>query len=258
MRIGFFDSGIGGWSFLRKVEKAFPFHDYLYFADQKNCPYGNKSMEELESIVEQWIMVFKEEQLDVLVVACNTMTVLFKEKIQRSLEIPVIGTTDGINEMLFRNKKVVLLATQKTVESGWYDRNLSSIDLISVGNSWLANAIEEDMRLSSLQKLILEREVQKVAGEDWDLMILGCTHYPLVRKQLEEIWDYKEFFDPAERVVEVLKVLVGAELKKEEGYSRIRMFTTGNKEVFEKQINSFFGEMTAKKIECEMLKVKVI
>lgn len=260
MKIGLFDSGIGGWSFLKKIEKAFPFHHYKYFADQKNCPYGNKTYNELENIAEQWISVFKEEELDVLVIACNTMTVLFKDKIQRSLQIPVIGTTDGLNEELFGDKTVVLLATKKTVESEWYPRHLPSVNLISIGNSWLANAIEEKTTLSDLQKLTLKREIHRVAGEDWDEMILGCTHYPLVRNQLEEIWTDKVFFDPADRIVEVLMTYLNTEveLMNQKEKFKIQMFTTGNEELFRRQIASFFDEKTIDNVQCGVLRVAVM
>lgn len=255
MKIGLFDSGIGGWSFLHKVEKAFPFHQYKYFADQKNCPYGNKTYNELEKIAEQWISTFKDEELDILIIACNTMTVMFKEKIQSSLQIPVIGTTDGLNEKFFQEKRVVLLATQKTIESEWYPRNLPSVDLISVGNSWLANTIEEKPALSDLEKLVLEREVRRVAGDNWDQMILGCTHYPLVREQLQGIWEDKTFFDPADKIVEVLVPYVNSEGK---GRGKIQMFTTGNEEMFRGQIASFFDEHTLDRIECNVLRVAVM
>ena len=244
MKVALLDSGIGGWSFLTKIEARYPQHTYLYYADQKNCPYGNKTLKELESIADEWITLLKEEEIDILILACNTLTALFKEKFQTELNIPVIGTTDGLEGNMYKEKKIVLLATVKTVQSGWYERVFSESKLSTVGNTWLAAMIEERFALTDIELELLKLEVENVAGDDWDAIILGCTHYPLIKNHLEKIWPDKHFIDPAETIVDK----VAKYLTRNEVNNNVIMYTSGDLVLLEEQVRSFFDEKKQKKI----------
>jgi glutamate racemase len=245
MKVALLDSGIGGWSFLTKIEKRYPHHTYLYFADQKNCPYGNKSLKELEKIAEEWIVLFKEKKIDILVLACNTMTAWFKQKFQKELNIPVLGTTEGSEKQPLFDKKVALLATVKTVQSQWYQRLFPNTDLCQIGNTWLAKTIEEHFSLTKKEMEKLKQEIEEDAGNEWNKMILGCTHYPLVLNQIKMIWPEKTFIDPADTIVEELKHYLNVS---EEVNGKIIMFTTGELELLKGQISSFFDIKKQNKI----------
>lgn len=238
------DSGIGGWSFLTKIEEKYPQHTYLYYADQKNSPYGNKSFSELEAIAQEWISLFKEQEIDLLILACNTLTASFKETFQRHLDVPVYGTTDGLLESSSRDENLVLLATVSTVKSGWYNKIFPGVNLFSVGSTWLAATIEKKFSLTEIELEMLKLEVENIAGSGWGSMILGCTHYPLIKNQLELIWPDKLFIDPAETIVEKLS----DHLMCPSVNSNIIMYTTGDSELLEEQVRSFFNEKKQKKI----------
>ncbi|MGN5650583.1 glutamate racemase [Bacillus sp. Brlt_9] len=247
MRIALLDSGIGGWSFLMKMTAELPDHTYLYFADQKNCPYGNKSISELEAIADYWIDVIKEKEVDVVVLACNTLTALFKGRIQASLSIPVIGTTDGLEKSYFTSDKVVLLATNNTVKSGWYQNLFSDIDMKSVGNSWLAKEIEDSSTISIGSGIKLRNEVDEVCADDWHSMILGCTHYPLIEKELKKVWPDKLFINPANYIISNLTQLA-EKISPQMNTHNIIMYTTGEVELLKKQAGSFFMKENKNKI----------
>jgi len=244
LKVALLDSGIGGWSFLTKIEEKYPLHTYLYYADQKNSPYGNKNFSELEAIAHEWISLFKEQEIDLLILACNTLTASFKETFQRHLDVPVYGTTDGLLENSFIDEKLVLLATVSTVKSGWYNRIFPNINLFSVGSTWLAATIEKKYCLTEIELEMLKQEVENIAGNDWTSMILGCTHYPLVKNQLELIWPNKRFIDPAETVVEKLS----DHLTYPDVNNNIIMYTTGDSKLLDEQVRSFFNEKKQKKI----------
>lgn len=253
MKVGLLDSGIGGWSFLTKIEERYPQHKYLYFADQKNCPYGNKSLSELEDIADSWIEVFKEKEIDILVIACNTLTAWFKEKFRNELNIPVFGTTDGLEKKEITDKKMVLLATVKTVQSQLYQKIFPDKDLCQIGNVWLANTIEKSFSLSRQDMQKLKLEVENNAGVEWDKLILGCTHYPLIQKQLEELWPEKTFIDPADTIVaELRRYLEKSNILDGE----IIMYTSGEEEKFKEQIASFFDQKKQKKISSDRINKK--
>ncbi|WP_456363864.1 glutamate racemase [Priestia aryabhattai] len=244
MKVALLDSGIGGWSFLTKIEARYPEHTYLYYADQKNCPYGNKTLQELENIACEWIALFKDEEIDILILACNTLTAIFKEKFQTELNIPVIGTTDGLENNEYKEKEIVLLATVKTAQSGWYERIFTNSKLSMVGNTWLAATIEERFALTDIESELLKLEVENVAGNEWDAMILGCTHYPLIKEQLKKIWPRKHFIDPAETIVDKLAMF----LTRKEVNNNVIMYTSGDLALLEEQVRSFFDEKKQKKI----------
>lgn len=253
MKVGLLDSGIGGWSFLTKIEERYPQHKYLYFADQKNCPYGNKTLSELEMIADSWIDIFKEKEIDILVIACNTLTAWFKERFRNKLKIPVFGTTDGLERKEITDKRMVLLATVKTVQSQLYQRIFSDKDLCQIGNVWLANTIEKSFSLSIVEMQKLKQEVESNAGVEWDKLILGCTHYPLIQKQLEELWPEKTFIDPADTIVDELECYLE---KSNILDGEIVMYTSGEEEKFKEQIASFFDDKKQRKISSESIEQK--
>lgn len=239
MEVALLDSGIGGWSFLTKIEREYPNHNYHYFADQKNCPYGNKSLLELAEITDNWIKLFKEKQIDILILACNTLTAWFKKKFESKLNIPVFGTTDGLEKQSFSEGKAVLLATVKTVQSQWYQRVLPELDLVQLGNTWLAETIEEHFFLLDKELDLLKQQVEETAGQNWSTMILGCTHYPLIQEQFDLLWPEKNFINPAYTIVEELKQYLYGSV---EGNHKIIMYTSGELDLFKKQVVSYFGK----------------
>ncbi|MCK2000091.1 aspartate/glutamate racemase family protein [[Brevibacterium] frigoritolerans] len=245
MEVALLDSGIGGWSFLTKIEREYPNHNYHYFADQKNCPYGNKSLSELAEITDNWIKLFKEKQIDILILACNTMTAWFKQRFESQLNIPVFGTTDGLEKHSFAEGKVVLLATVKTVQSQWYQRIFPELDLFQVGNTWLAETIEEHFLLSNNELDLLKQQVEERAGRYWNTMILGCTHYPLIQEQLKIIWPNKLFINPADTISEELKPFLSDSIV---ANHKIIMYTSGDLASLKKQVLSFFDQTIQKRM----------
>lgn len=239
MEVALLDSGIGGWSFLTKIEREYPNHNYHYFADQKNCPYGNKSLSELAEITDNWIKLFKEKQIDILILACNTLTAWFKKKFESKLNIPVFGTTDGLEKQSISEGKVVLLATVKTVQSQWYQRIFPELDLVQVGNTWLAETIEEHFFLLDKELDLLKQQVEETAGQNWSTMILGCTHYPLIQEQLNLLWSNKLFVNPADTIMEELKPFLSGSIV---ANHKIIMYTSGELASLKKQVDSFFDQ----------------
>jgi len=197
--IGVFDSGVGGLTVLHELLVDLPHEDYLYLGDTARFPYGDRSAAELRAFALQIGDVLLERGAKLLVVACNSASSAALDALQRHVVatgravdvIGVVGPEAQLAVERTRNGRVGLLATPATVASGGYERALRSADplvrLTSVACADLAPLIQHDAPVT-------ERVVDTVRGycaplrvAGVDTVILGCTHYPLVRPMLQRI-----------------------------------------------------------------------
>jgi glutamate racemase len=195
MNIGFFDSGLGGLLILKAVAKALPQYDYIYYGDTANLPYGDKTEEEIFELTKAAIAeLFKRDCL-LVIVACNTASAESLRLLQDSFikeEYPdrrVLGVIIPTVEELIDlgAKHALLLGTKRTVESGKYERELYKL---SQELKLTAKATPELVPLIELGEIDVAvgaaiKTIESQAGEG-DVVILGCTHYALLKNQLRE------------------------------------------------------------------------
>lgn len=202
MKIGIFDSGYGGITILAATKKLLPHEKYFYIADSKNCPYGEKSDEELYHIVIQNVEKLKEWGAKIIIIACNTATVKCITKLRRDYpDIKFVGTEPAINLAARRRstKNILVLATPGTVHS---ERTLKleksaklpgqNIQLLACPG--LADAIEQSINIVNHDRVetakvdersypMLSQLLDQLLPDDctaYDAVVLGCTHYPLI------------------------------------------------------------------------------
>jgi glutamate racemase len=189
-KIGVLDSGIGGLTTLDEITKLLPNEDYIYYADSKNNPYGEKTKEELFNIVDNIVKYFLSEDVKLIVIACNTATTKCIEDLRKKYkDVLFVGTEPAIKVACDNNyKNTLVMATPGTIDSDRthelitkYRKSDESFILLSCEG--LANAIEKqdaDKINNLLNKLLKPYEFTNI-----DAVVLGCTHYPLISELIK-------------------------------------------------------------------------
>ncbi len=215
MKVGIFDSGVGGKSVANSVSSAFPDLEILYLQDKDNLPYGDKSKDELIELTTPFIEKFKSENCDVILIACNTITTNIIEDIRSTTTIPVIGIEPMVKPAakLTKSKIIAVCATPATLQSNRYkqliDDYASGIKIIEPDCSKWASMIES----SDNSKHLIHEQIIDVCKKGVDVIVLGCTHYHWIEDEICKITEYYNVsvIQPEQaiitRLTEVLKQL---------------------------------------------------
>lgn len=213
--IGVFDSGTGGLGIFKAIAQKLPHHDLVYIADNANLPFGEKSTSQLQTISEK-IVQFLVAQYDVqmVVIACNTATVTSLDHLRKKFAIPIVGAVPVVKPacQMSHNGRVAILATPTTVASSYLQDLIvqfgNGADIITVGCPGLANLVDSG-NLDSLEiTALLKRFLIPVIHHNADVIGLGCTQYPFLRKQIMQLMPYPitilDSNEPVARYVEQL------------------------------------------------------
>ncbi|MBQ1877741.1 MAG: glutamate racemase [Erysipelotrichaceae bacterium] len=205
MKVGVFDSGIGGLSVLRELKRLLPDCDFLFYGDNKNNPYGEKSDEELMAIVSQVVEYLRDQGCEVIVIACNTATTRCRNKlIAQYPELTFIGTVPAVKVASDRNyKRTLVMATPATIRSERMyelirDNKKEDQIIYTIPCRGLANAIET--RQEKRIDMILKRIFRWYLNKDIDSIVLGCTHYPFIRDKIQAYFPKAALLDGANGV----------------------------------------------------------
>ncbi len=236
--IGIFDSGIGGLTVLNELIKMLPNEKYIYIGDNKNCPYGDKTIDELFSYAKKIIKYFERREVKLIVVACNTVSSNIIDILKKETKIPLIGVIDSTVEDFISRKidNTLIIATNKTIESNAYGNRIkkidNTIDVYNLGTPLLVPSIENNCKDVDI---ILNDYFKPYIGKVKSI-ILGCTHYPLIINNIRNILNIdviSSSHSVSKSVYEFLNInnLFGIEFG-------IEIYTTGDQESFnEKSIN---------------------
>lgn len=198
IRIGLFDSGIGGFSVLFELFKKIPQAEYFYVADSAYAPYGPKTDEEILQRSFQVVSYLKEKQVDLIVIACNTATAVSIDSLRKNdPDFTYVGVEPYLKSFQHLEnvdvKKMVVLTTISTGKSERFKRLKNKLDpdgnIAHISLPQLANLVEEGARngFHANLKLKVAEEIKDVRRLGFKHAILGCTHYPLVAKWIEEL-----------------------------------------------------------------------
>ena len=214
MKIGVFDSGMGGMTVLKAIKELLPGEEYRYIADSKNCPYGEKPIGLLYEIVCEKVETLRGWGAQIIVVACNTATVRCINKLRRDYsELKFVGTEPAVKLALKTGaRKVLVLATPNTINSERMrmlaEKNRQDgqkVDLLECPG--LAETIEKYYG-SNLKMIKARLDELLLRDESYDAVVLGCTHYPLVRDLIAEYYPNAQLVDGADGVARRVKELV--------------------------------------------------
>ncbi len=193
--IGVFDSGFGGLTVLKALLEVIPATDYLYFGDTARLPYGSKSTETVARYAVEAAHFLEDQGAQILVIACNTATALALDRIVVAAHVPVIGVVEPGAEaaaLATSNKKVVVIGTDATVASHAYQKALIAhgLDAHEKACPLLVPLVEEgwiDHEVTEQIASIYLGEAFSDGFEDADVLLLGCTHYPLLKPLLQRV-----------------------------------------------------------------------
>jgi len=247
--IGVFDSGFGGLTVLHELRKALPAANYLYFGDTAHLPYGAKSVRTVAKYAISAAHFLEAHGIEMLVVACNTATALAFDEIRAAVKVPVVGVIEpGAQRAaaISKTKKVVVAATEATVASHAYQRALERLGLKAtekacplfvplVEEGWVEHRVTEEVAH------IYMDEVFQDGARDADVLVLGCTHYPLLRPLLRRVVPANvEIVDSAESTAaKVVELLGSARAQGEPG--DLRCYATDSVEKFRRLGSKFLG-----------------
>ena len=192
--IGVFDSGIGGLTVLKEIVKEMPSEGTIYLGDTARVPYGIRSPETvIRYSLENTRFLFSKD-IKFLVVACNTASSVSLDKIKSVVPIPVIGVIEpGAKAAVkaTRNRKIGIIGTEATVRSDSYARLIKTIDRdIEVSGlpcPLFVPLVEEGWTDGEITALIAEKYLKEIKNKDIDTLVLGCTHYPLLKKVISQV-----------------------------------------------------------------------
>ena len=192
--IGIFDSGIGGISILEKLKQLLPNENFIYLADNRNCPYGGKSKKEIFSLSNKNCEKLIELNCKIIIIACNTSTTNSIKKLREKIAIPIIGIEPGLKPAInyTKTKNIGILATEKTLGSKLFFETLNQnrIDDIHIHEQIgyeLVNLIEEGSHSKQNLYKILDKYLVPMINKKIDCLVLGCTHYNHIKDIIEEI-----------------------------------------------------------------------
>lgn len=210
--IGVFDSGVGGLSILDEALRQLPQHNYIYLADSANAPYGEKSSEWIAQRSLRLCQYLANSGCDAIVVACNTATAQAIQQIRAQVPIPVIGVEPGIKPaaMQSQNGIVGVLATEATLKSDKFNALLATLPsdcrFIKQAGAGLVPLIEAGKADSEETLELLAKHLEPIQDAGSDTIVLGCTHYPFLRKAIRKLLgDGITLIDTSDAVVRQLK-----------------------------------------------------
>ncbi len=240
--IGVFDSGLGGLTVLRAMRAAYPSIDVVYFGDTKHAPYGELSREEISALTVAGLRFLIDHGATTIVSACNSVSVSLAVSIFDVLSLPhsslieMVGPT--VSSFKGSTKRVALCATRATVESGMYQNafRMIGMDIQTCAIPELAGAIERGAGNEEYERLIASA-LSTIDPASYDVLVLGCTHYPLVADIFQRVVPGTLLFDPAQAVAaRVYRDLWPREM----GYGKTDFYISKDSEQFRSCVAELF------------------
>ncbi len=258
MKIGLFDSGIGGLTVLKKVIENFGNHEYFYLADNLNVPYGSKPISFLRENLKNILSFFHTMKVELLISACNTTDSIVKKTNfdTKNYSFTYVGIIDNAIKAIERNDSVLLLATENTINLGAYKEALTNKKITNLEEKacpLFVPLIEEGYWDGQMAESVLRFYLQDSKSK-YHKVILGCTHYPILEKQIRK-YTNSSIVDPADGIVEFLKKEI--KLERLDGKIKVNYLVTGNIEKFKFLSKIFMKDVKYhpifKKIELESI-----
>ncbi|MCM8799954.1 MAG: glutamate racemase [Candidatus Omnitrophica bacterium] len=250
--IGVFDSGVGGLTVVKELIRQLPLENIVYLGDTARVPYGTKSKSTIVRFTLENILFLLKQNVKLIVIACNTSSSMALEEARNYFKIPIVDVVlPGAKEAVYatKNKRIGVIGTPATIKSRAYEREIkrlnSSIKVISKPTPLFVPLVEEGLFYSAISLKISRMYLKDFKEADIDTLVLGCTHYPLLKPLIQRVMGKNvTLIDSAEQVVYEVKEL----LKKEKLFNRSKkkgkhkFFVTDAPENFLKVAQHFLKE----------------
>lgn len=214
--IGVFDSGVGGLTVAKEIMRQLPGESLVYFGDTARVPYGNKSKKTVCKYSRQIAHFLMTRNVKAIVIACNTASALAREELEELVDVPVIDVVQPGAKMAAestRNNKIGILGTESTIKSGIYEEYLHKINpeitVVSKACPLFVPLVEEGLIEDRVTEDIVGRYLHDMKEYEIDSLVLGCTHYPLLRGVIgREMGEKVKLVNPAYETAKSLKELL--------------------------------------------------
>ncbi|MCM1495179.1 MAG: glutamate racemase [Bacteroides sp.] len=190
--IGVFDSGVGGLTVVKEIMRQLPGENMIYFGDTARVPYGSKSKKTVLKYSRQIVHFLRQKEVKAIVVACNTASALALDDIREEIDIPIIGVVEPGARMAAESTKtntVGIIGTESTIKSGIYSKLLrrlnAEITVVARACPLFVPLVEEGLLEDRITEDVIERYLHELKEYGIDSLILGCTHYPLIRNAIK-------------------------------------------------------------------------
>lgn len=264
--IGIFDSGVGGLTVVREIMRQIPNEKIIYFGDTARVPYGSKSQETVTRYSEQIVRFLKSFGVKTIVVACNTASAYALETLEKNSDIPIIGVVKPgakVAAETTKNGRIGVIATEATISSHIYAEYIqelkSHVSIHEKACPLFVPLVEEGLLQDPVTDEIARRYLTELIDIDIDTLILGCTHYPLIRSTLARIVGEKvTLVNPAyETAIELKQLLADLNMLNDEapglGSNQYQFYVSDKAEKFVRFANSIikYGILSAKAVNIE-------
>lgn len=236
VKIGVYDSGIGGLSVWKELYALMPEQDYIYVADTAHCPYGDKSIEYVKERADRVVSFLLKQGADMVVVACNTATAAAISYLRQKYDIPFVGMEPAVKPavLLSKTRVVGVLATSNTFKGRLYRdtvmRCASDVKLVEVPGRGLVEAVEN----GEIPVELIKKYVNEMLGNGADTIVLGCTHFPFLQAYIaEEAGHDVQIINPAPAVAAQAMKVAGLAEDHVQGIppsdlQNLKFYSTGN------------------------------
>lgn len=261
--IGVFDSGMGGLTVLKEIMGLLPAESIVYFGDCGRIPYGTKSKETVVKYTFQDIRFLLSQDIKMIIIACNTASAFSYDQVRNNFDIPVIevirpGSAAAVRET--RNKRVGVIGTTGTINSGLYEKIIkdidSSIEVYSRACPLFVQLAEEGWWENDIARRIAEEYLLPLKEKKIDTLVLGCTHYPLLQKAISQVMGKEiKLVSSGQEVAKVVgQLITQRKINRDDSIKPVyRYYTSDSVEKFEELGSSFLGRKiySAEKIDIE-------
>ena len=214
--IGVFDSGVGGLTVAREIMRQIPNERIVYFGDTARVPYGSKSKDNIIKFSRQIIRFLQTENVKEIVIACNTASALALDEMQQEFDLPILGVVKPGAKVAVEttaNKRIGLIGTEANIRSGVYTRYIKSLDdeakVFEKACPLFVPLVEEGWLHDDITLQVASRYLEELKEKDIDTLIMGCTHYPLIRSTIRKVMgDKVNLVNPAYETAIELKNLL--------------------------------------------------
>ena len=243
LKIGIFDSGIGGFTILNSLLKTRKDVEVFYLADTKRIPFGNKNYKEIRLIAKEICTFFVDKNLDALLVACNTTNACALDILKDNLKVPCFDLINSVSEIV-NKKKIGVLATQTTIRSSFYKNAISSkkenLKILQQECPEFVSEIEKEKINFNKLNYLADLYLRPLLNENIEELILGCSHYPLILDFLRKKIDSSiKIIDPSEALIKKFNeafIIPKTERYESISYDNVDFFVTSKKDQFSKKV----------------------
>ncbi|WP_317042706.1 glutamate racemase [Psychroflexus sp. S27] len=254
--IGVFDSGVGGTSILKELMKALPHERFIYLADSKNAPYGTKPVDEIIELSQKNTTHLISKKVKLIVVACNTATTNAISILRENHQLPFIGIEPAIKPAALQTKSnsIGILATKGTLSSALFEKASElfkkDINITEVEGKEIVEAVENGKTENKDFQENLKNQVEVFKENAIDCLVLGCTHYPYIKKDLKNLLPGIKIIDSGYAVAkQTKKILIENKILQDKPKKQIvDIYTNANNL---KVIDQIFKNQT--KVNCQFL-----